>query len=157
MSRSQTLQALVALIREQRWAALATTDDDGHPAASMVAYAVTPELDGLLLHLSRLAAHTRYLLERPKASLVLGEPDCDGRADPQTLGRVSIGGTVHPLAPESDAFNAAREHYLARLPEAAPRFEFSDFILLRFEIETLRYVGGFAAAHSFEGEALRGF
>jgi putative heme iron utilization protein len=155
MSRSDTLKAAVSLIRSQRWAALSTIDADGKPAASMVAYAAEPDLTGLLLHLSRLAAHTRHLTERPAAALVVGEPDCDNRPDPQTLGRISITGTVEAIAGDAPGFAAARDCYLERLPEAAPRFGFTDFILLRFRIETLRYVGGFAAAHTLSGDELR--
>ena len=58
---TEELSVIAALIRSQRVAALGTLRDDC-PFVSMVAYAAEPDFGGLLLHLSRLAAHTRHLL-----------------------------------------------------------------------------------------------
>ena len=77
-----------------RWAALAT-HGDGVPLASMVAYACEPGFAGLLLHLSRLSAHTRNLLASPFTSIVISEPDSDRVRNPQTLARVSIRNSSH--------------------------------------------------------------
>lgn len=144
--------AVAALVRGQRWAALATVDEDGAPHASMVAYAPEADLAGLLLHLSRLARHTRYLLAQPQASLVISAPDTS-TGDPQTLPRVAVDGLISAISPDDPAYAAARSCYLARLPDAEPRFDFADFMLLRFEPQNARYVGGFARAHSLGRQA----
>lgn len=146
-------QQLASLIRAQRWAALATLGTDG-PEVSHVAYAVEGAFEGVLLHLSQLAAHTRQLLADPRASLAIGEPD-DGRADPQTLARVTLFGAVEALARDSDAYSAARAIYLARLPQAEPLFGFGDFQLFRLRPLRARFVGGFARARSFDRAALQ--
>ncbi len=151
--RDELLAGCTSLIRQQRWAALATVDDTGAAAASMVAYALYGE--GLLLHLSRLAAHTRHLLARPTCSLVISESDTGENADPQTLARVSLSGGVVPLEPEGREFGSARLAYLRRLPEAEMRFGFADFLLFRFTPEQSRYVGGFAKAVTFSAAELR--
>jgi heme iron utilization protein len=133
------------LIRQQRWGALATLDDQGEPVASMVAYALSPGTTGLVLFLSRLAQHTRGLLALPRTSLAVSEPDThDG--DPQRLQRVTINGTVRVVPRETDPFVRLGEAYVERFPDALPRFELGDFVLFELVPEDVRYVGGFARA-----------
>lgn len=142
------------LLRAQRWAALATIGEGGAPHASMVAYAACPDLDALLMHLSRLARHTRNLLRDPAASLVISEPDRGGE-DPQTLRRVSLQGRAHAVHAGDAAYREQRAAYLARLPRAAPRFDFPDFVLFRFEPSGGHYVAGFGRALDLDAAALR--
>ena len=61
----QEQQLMVNLIRNRRWAALASLGVDG-PEASWVAYAPEADFSGFLLHLSTLSAHTRNLLADPR-------------------------------------------------------------------------------------------
>lgn len=145
MERDEKIQ-LAQLIRGQRWAALATLHENA-PFASMVAYAPEADFSGFLLHLSRLAPHTRNLLADPRASLVIGEPDTGGN-DPQTLGRVSVQGTVIELTRGSTDYTDARERYLEHLPEAEQLFGFGDFMLFRLLPADARYTGGFARAYT---------
>ena len=166
---SEELAAIAALIRGQRVAALGTlrgpstgpSSSSGGasgqartPFASMVAYAAEPDLGGVLLHLSRLAPHTRHLLAQPQAALLIHERD-DGRDDPQTLARITLVGSAAPIPAASAAYPAARACYLARLPTAAPLFDFPDFALFRFVPNEARYVGGFARAFTLTPEHLR--
>lgn len=141
------------LVRTQRWAALATVHK-GKPYASMVSYAAEQNFESILLHLSRLAPHTRNLLQNPEAALLIAEPD-PGRGDPQTLGRLTIEGEVRPIERETAGYEEAREWYLRRLPDAEGLFEFSDFQLFRLVPTKARYVGGFARAHSLTPAQLR--
>jgi len=150
---SEELAALATLIRSQRSAALGTLRE-ASPFVSMVAYAAEPDFGGLLLHLSRLAAHTRHLLANPQSSLLISERD-DERDDPQTLARITLVGAAAPIAAESAAYAAARGSYLARLPAAAPLFEFPDFALFRFVPSQARYVGGFGRIYTLTPEHLR--
>jgi len=140
-------EGIALLVRERRWAALATLDD-GAPLASMVAYAPEPGLAGLFLHLSELSLHTRNLLADPRASLVITDPD-GGEGDPQLLPRVSLTGGVVLLDPDSAEWRAAREIYVARFPDALPRFDLGDFRLFFFVPDEARYVGGFAKARRY--------
>ena len=137
---------LAQLIRANRWAALATLHERA-PFASMVAYAPEADFSGFLLHLSRLAPHTRNLLADPRASLVISEPDAGGD-DPQTLARVSIQGTVVELTRGSSDYTDARERYLEHLPMAEQLFGFGDFMLFRLLPADARYTGGFARAYT---------
>jgi putative heme iron utilization protein len=142
------------LVLEERWAAVATLDD-GLPLATMVAYAPEPGLGGLLMLLSGLAAHTRALLGDPRCSLAVTRPD-RGEGDPQLLPRVSIQGAVEALEPESPEHAAGKGLYLARFPDAEPRFDLADFVLFRFVPAEARYVGGFARAIRMTGDQLAG-
>ena len=154
---------LAVLLRASCWAALATARDN-EPLATWVALAPEDDLGGFLLHLSRLALHTRYLETNPRASLSFTEPD-RGAGDPQELARVSLQGYVETIGRDAAGYAVARERYLARFPAAAPTFEFTDFALVRFVTVTARYVAGFgrvhrlgpaelhAAALAFEGES----
>ena len=144
---------LARLIHRQRWAALATLRN-GVAYASMVAYVPEADFSAFLLHLSRLAPHTRNLLDYPQASLVITEPDT-GAGDPQTLQRVSLQGRVEPVPREAPKYAQARDHYLARLPDAEPRFGFEDFVLFRLVPELAHYVAGFGRTYTFGVERLR--
>ncbi|HSS65753.1 MAG TPA: pyridoxamine 5'-phosphate oxidase family protein [Gammaproteobacteria bacterium] len=146
-------QHLVSLVRTQRWASLATVGEDGMPLASSVAFALAPGGRGFLLHLSRLAGHTRNLLQRPDASLVIGEPD-PGEGDPQALARFSVQGRVERLQPDSPAFSEARTAYIARLPDSEQRFGFSDFELFLLAPARGHFVGGFARAFQLDTKAV---
>ena len=141
------------LILSQRWAALATACRGG-PAVSMVAYAPEPDLGGLLMYLSGLAAHTRVLGSGADVALAITAPD-PGDGDPQLLPQISLTGPVAPLEREAPGFTAAWEVYAARLPWAAPRLQLGDFVLFRFTPERARLVGGFGRAHSLGFEEIR--
>jgi heme oxygenase (biliverdin-IX-beta and delta-forming) len=149
--KTEELAIVAALLHGQRQAALGTLRDST-PFVSMVAYAAEPDFSGFLLHLSRLAPHTRHLLADPRASLLVCEPD-DGRDDVQTLARITLVGTAMPVAAADEP--AARERYLARLPSAAPLFDFPDFVLFRLVPTEARYIGGFARAFTLAVEQLR--
>ena len=137
------------LVLGERWAAIATLDE-GRPLATMVAYAPEPRLGGLLMLLSGLAAHTRALVDDPRCSLAVTRPDT-GKGDPQLLPRVSLQGSVQVLEADSPEHAEGKALYLARFPDAEPRFDLADFVLFRFVPEEARYVGGFARAIRMTG------
>lgn len=147
------LPQIAALLRTQRSGALGTLQDAA-PFVSFVAYAPEPGLGGFLLHLSRLAAHTRQLLADPRASLMVAEPD-DRRDDVQTLARITLVGIAAPILPDAPDYAEARARYLWHLPAAAMLFDFADFSLFRLTPESARYVGGFARALTLTPEHLR--
>ena len=157
MAKSEQLPRLIALLREHRWAAMATIGDEGRAEASMVAYVLDEKLNAVYLHLSQLAAHSRNLQGHPDASLVISETDT-GEGDPQQLARATLYGRASLLLQGEQGYEEARRCYLQRLPTAEPLFDFADFRLYRFAIHKARFVGGFAQAHSYTvdelGEAL---
>lgn len=137
----------------QRQAVLATSGDDG-PNAGMVA--VVASADGqLLMHLSRLAAHTRQLLLNPHVAIALCQPDDETTiADVQTLPRLTIYGEALVVAREAPDYAELQHTYVRRLPAAAMLFDFTDFALIRVVIARGRFVGGFAQAKNLTRDAL---
>ena len=142
------------LLVEQRWAALATLGEDGSPSVSFVAYVPEPGFNGFLLHISRLAAHTRNLLARPAVALAISDTDT-GQEDPQLLARITIHGLASVIQRGTADYLASRKHYLAKLPQAEQLFGFEDFVLVRLSPHEARYVGGFAQAFRLSAEQLR--
>lgn len=144
---------LARLLRGQRWACLGTQDKE-QPYVSWVAFVAEADLSGLVMHLSRLAKHTRNLEAEPLVSLALSEPD-DGQGDPQQLARLTLQGRVSAIGRNDDRYEQLKALYLARLPDAEMMFQFSDFSLYRFIPESGRYVEGFASSHAINAEKLR--
>jgi putative heme iron utilization protein len=144
---------LLRLLRQHRWAALATTSTDGIPMASMVGYVPGEHAGSLYMHLSRLAAHTGNLLHNGRAALVISEDDT-GTGDPQELARVTLQGRVVVITRDSDEYQKARDHYLERLSASERLFDFPDFLLFRLDVDSARFVGGFAQARSFNCDEL---
>ena len=150
---NEEAQQAVRMLKNHRWSALATTGQDG-PMASMVSYAIEPDL-GILMFLSGLARHSRNLKETPLASLVVAEPDQPEVADPQTIARVSVQGTVEGIPRDDPGFGPAWQVYVDRFPFAAPRLQLGDFTLYRLVPSAARWVGGFGAARTIKPDALR--
>jgi putative heme iron utilization protein len=151
--KQEELAAVAALVRGQRTGALGTLGADG-PFVSLAAYVAEPDFGGFLLHLSGLAAHTRNLQRDQRASLLIAEPD-DGRADPQTLARLTLTGAAARIPADDPGLAAARSRYQARLPASAMLFELPDFALYRLVPGRARYVGGFARAYTLTADDLR--
>jgi putative heme iron utilization protein len=143
---------LAALVHHRKAAALGTLHA-GAPFVSMVPYAVTRDGDALLVHVSRLAGHTKDMLADPRVSILVTQPEGEG-VDAQALARVSIQGEARELAKGSADEREARGAYLARFPEAAPLTEFGDFSFFAIRPAQARFVAGFAQAMSLTGESL---
>lgn len=152
MAHEEALQAY-RMLKDNRWSALATTGEGG-PMASMVSYAIAPDLS-ILMFLSGLARHSRNLDETPLASLVVSGPDQPEVTDPQTIPRVSVQGIVEPIPRDDPEFGPAWQVYVDRFPFAAPRLGLGDFTLYRLVPESVRWVGGFGAARTIKPDALR--
>jgi heme oxygenase (biliverdin-IX-beta and delta-forming) len=146
------LAALKSLLATQPVAALATLHS-GEPAVSMVPFAMLSDI-GFVIHVSRLATHTRDMLRNPAVALLvtasLAEAD-----SPLALPRASIQGDARQCLPDSPGYPEARRAYLAKLPDAEELFSFSDFSLFIVEPKSIRYVAGFGRAVSLTPERMR--
>lgn len=151
MNASQA-EALAQLLQIQEIAALGTLHD-GEPFVSMVPYALLPAGAGFVIHVSRLAAHTKDMLVSPAVSLLIvasAEPDVPAQA----RARVSIQGTAKQCMDDDARYSAAKSTYLSRFPHAAELFDFADFSLFVIEPRSARFIGGFAQATSIGAETL---
>lgn len=144
-----------SLLRAAPGATLATAlarDGSGHPYASLVLPAATPEGEPLLL-LSDLADHSRNLAADPRASLLVSGAAILAREDPLADARAVLLGRLELLREAADEA-AARRRYLARHPAAAAYAGFGDFRVYRMSVERAHLVAGFGRVHWLEAEAL---
>ncbi|MEL6894427.1 MAG: DUF2470 domain-containing protein [Actinomycetota bacterium] len=118
-------------------ASIATLGNDDFPYTSIAPISVDPN-GAPVICVSSLAEHTRNL-RRTGRSSVLVQERCDDRSDPLALARATYVGTFVEFEPEQLDI----DRHLAAHPYAAHYIEFPDFGWWRFEVQHLRYVGGF--------------
>ncbi|GLK57050.1 putative heme iron utilization protein [Methylopila capsulata] len=123
-----------ALLRSSRRASLATLGPDGAPYVSLVALATAPDGAPLLL-VSNLARHAHNLASDPRASLLCADV---GAGDPLAHPRVTLFGACVAVDKTQQT-----TRWLARHPESAMYFTFSDFHMLRLEPRGAHLVAGF--------------
>jgi putative heme iron utilization protein len=150
---AQSEKVLAQLIRSARIAALGTLRDEA-PQVSMVSFLPADDFSAFHVFVSRLAQHTMDMQKQKRVSLLICETD-DGRADPQTLARVSIRGVAEPIQNGEPGYTPLKEQYIARFPEAASLFNLADFGFWRITPKGGRYVAGFAKAYNITAEALQ--
>lgn len=150
---AETSALLARLIRGVRVAALGTLRQ-GAPLVSMVSFLPESDFGAVWLRLSRLAWHTQDMLADPRVSLAIVEPD-DGRADPQTLARVTLRGEALQLPAEGEPFARLKAQWLTRFPESAVTFELADFGFWRIVPRDARFVAGLGRTHNLSAAALR--
>jgi heme iron utilization protein len=76
-----------------------------------------------------------------------------GETSALALARASIQGMAFELAADAPDLPGFRAAYLARFPEASGMFGFADFSLFKIRPESVRFVAGFAQAHTFSAES----
>ncbi len=142
---SQDVQdAWSALTQDVRTAVLLTMRN-GRPFGSHVPYIFGSDWTRAYLHLSRLALHTQHLLADPHVSLFIAEPDGPGK-NPLALRRMNLQGEAAILSPDALSYEAIKECYLARFPQAEMMFGFGDFALWELRLEEAHFVLGFGQA-----------
>jgi len=132
-----------SLLRATRAATLATIDrNSGHPFASLVN--VATDIDGSpLILVSRLATHTANLECDGRASLLLAEY---GKGDALAHPRLTVLGSMVPVARESSDDARIRRRFLARHPKSELYAGFGDFAFWRMDVISAHLNGGFARA-----------
>jgi putative heme iron utilization protein len=150
---TQSEKLLAQIIRNTRLAALATLRDE-EPRVSLVAYITAEDFSAFYIHVSKLAQHTVDMIKDRRVSLLIAETD-DGRADPQTLARVSIRGSAELLQHGEPGYAPIKDKYLERFPESAPLFKLEDFGIWRIKSKGGRFVGGFGKAFNITPETLQ--
>ena len=143
---------LARLIRSSRIASLGTLRK-GAPNVSMVAYLPSSDFVAFWLRLSRLAWHTQDLSVDARMSLSIGESD-DGRADPQTLARVTLRGEAAEIRGDDAAGERLRRGWLERFPASAVTFELTDFSFWRVAARDARFVAGLGRTYNLSAAEL---
>jgi putative heme iron utilization protein len=131
------------LLRATRAGTLATLDrNTGHPFASLVNVATDADGSPLIL-VSRLATHTANLEVDGRASLLLAET---GKGDALAHPRLTVLGSMAPVAHDSADEPAIRRRFLARHPKSELYAGFADFSFWRMDVVSAHLNGGFARA-----------
>lgn len=138
------------LIHSRQTAALGTLHG-GAPYVSMVPYALRQDGAALIIHVSKLAAHTNDMLLEPRVSILITANEATD-TPPQALPRLTIQGLAKPIDTGTDACAAAKRSYLERFPSAEPIFQLGDFSLFAITPTAIRWIAGFGQAHSLTPE-----
>jgi len=149
-------QKLRGLLEAQRIASLGTLHG-GEPYVSMAPFAIPPGTTDFVIHVSKLAAHTKDMLASKQVSLLVIAP-LNASAPPQAVARLTVQGDAIQLEADTPEHALAKKTYLSRFPESEMTFELGDFSLFAIRPRSLRWVGGFAQAKTITpaglGEAL---
>lgn len=137
-------QAWSVLVEEVRTAALLTLRN-GRPFGSHVPYVFGLDWTRAYLHLSRLALHTQHLLDDPRVSLFIAEPDGPEK-NPLALRRMNLQGEVAIFSPDAPMYDEIKQRYLERFPQAEMMFSFGDFSLWELRLAEAHFVLGFGQA-----------
>jgi putative heme iron utilization protein len=134
------------LLREGRSGALASLmRGSKDPYCSLVNVATTAD-GSPVLYISKMAIHTRNLIDDPRVSLMLDER---APGDPLEGGRVMLMGT----AVATDDADVQRR-YFDRQPEAKQFAQFHDFGFYKIELKGARLVAGFGRIVNLKQEDL---
>ncbi|MEO0485945.1 MAG: pyridoxamine 5'-phosphate oxidase family protein [Pseudomonadota bacterium] len=131
-------QTMATLLRDTH-AALAVIDPQtGAPSVTRIGFVW---LDGQALTIiSTLSTHTGALDANPACGLMLGQPEPKG--DPLTYPRLSLDARAETLDKA-----AWRDRYIAARPKTKLYFDFTDFRLIRFNVDKGLLNGGFGKAY----------
>lgn len=143
---------LAQILRETRIMALGTLRDEA-PLVSMVGFVPAPDFSAFYIFVSRLAQHTVDMQKDKRVSFLIAETD-DGRADPQTLARVTIRASAQIMELGEPGYTPVKKQYLDRFPEAAVLFKLEDFSFWRLLPKGGRFVAGLGKAYNITEDTL---
>ena len=127
-----------SLLRRSRQGALATLmTGSGDPYCSLVNIATHPDGSPILL-ISRLAVHTRNILDDSRVSLMLDER---AEGDPLEGSRIMLMGRAEEAVASDE--DILRRRYLNTHPSAERFVEFQDFSFYRIRPSAIHLVAGF--------------
>lgn len=142
---SENVHDAWSALREEVRTAVLLTMRHGRPFGSHVPHVFGSDWTRAYLHLSRLAFHTQHLLADPRLSLFISEPD-GPETNPLALRRINLQGEAAVLSPDAPSYDAIKDRYLKRFPQAEMMFGFGDFALWELRFENAHFVLGFGQA-----------
>jgi len=151
LSNEKVQAAWVNLAEEVRTGVLLTLRN-GRPFGSHVPYVFGEHWTRAYIHVSRLAMHTEHLLVDPRVGLFVSEPDRPGK-NPLVLRRMNLQGEAALLHAGAPDYAAVKERYLARFPQSAMMFGFTDFSLWELRLQDAHLILGFGQAYLAEATA----
>jgi len=149
----QVLEAIRDLVATHRVLGLAVLVD-GDPEASLLPYAVRADYGAVYVQASGLARHSKGLQPGARVGVLIHENEA-ADADPLQTKRMTVQATVAVLDRESEAFAAAREVFVGRLPGAEMTLNLGDFNLYELTLGRGRYIAGFGQAYNIGPDTFR--
>ena len=149
----QVLEAIRDIMATHRVLGLAVLVD-GDPEASLLPYAARADYGAVYVQASGLARHSKGLQPGARVGVLIHENEA-ADADPLQTKRMTVQATVAVLDRESEAFAAAREVFVGRLPGAEMTLNLGDFNLYELTLGRGRYIAGFGQAYNIGPDTFR--
>jgi len=146
---NEEVQAAWANLAEEVRTGVLLTLRNGRPFGSHVPYVFGEQWTRAYIHVSRLALHTEHLLRDPRVGLFVSEPDRLGK-NPLALRRMNLQGEAALLHAGASGYAEVKERYLARFPQSAMMFGFTDFSLWELRLQDAHLILGFGQAYLAE-------
>ena len=148
----EEVQAAWANLAEEVRTGVLLTLRNGRPFGSHVPYVFGEQWSRAYIHVSGLALHTGHLLRDSRVGLFVSEPDCPEK-NPSALRRMNLQGEAVLLHAGVPNYAEVKERYLARFPQSAMMFSFSDFSLWELRFQDAHLVLGFGQAYLADATA----
>jgi putative heme iron utilization protein len=148
LSNEDIQAAWINLAKEVRTGVLLTLRE-GRPFGSHVPYLFGEHWTRAYIHVSRLALHTEHLLRDSRVGLFVSESDRPGK-NPLSLQRMNLQGEAVLLNVNASDYPEVKARYLARFPQSAMMFGFTDFALWELRLQDAHLVLGFGQAYLAE-------
>jgi len=102
-----------------------------------------------IFFISSMAMHTQNLIQDPRASLFVAQPEASD--DPLGSARMTVVGSASEVAAAE-----VRDLYLSRYENAKSWQEYTDFAYYRLEVEGVYFIGGFGVMGWVSAENYKG-
>ena len=116
---------------------------ENQPYVGLVPFAVRDDFSALIIHASRLARHSKGLVDGASYSALIHVLEVPGM-DALQLARVTVQGAVRLLQPGSAEYDRCKYLYIQKFPQSEMTFSLGDFQLYELELKSGRLVAGFA-------------
>lgn len=123
-----------------------SADCPGYPFGSLVPLGFDDFSRPIIL-ISRLAQHTRNLIDNPKLSLMVSDVADLGNQDVQSCARLTLLAEAKKLNIEAKSEASTLSRYCRFYPQAESYYKELDFDFYRLEPEKVRFIAGFGKIH----------
>ncbi len=154
MDPQERIDTMNRLLSDTRAASLSTLTNHGAPFGSMTPFWWDANTGQLLIHLSRLARHTRHIDANPQVAVLITETDGPDK-NPLALQRACFTGVMTKIPRDTPEYLSAKAGYLARFPTSERIFQLPDFTFYALAPEAIHLVAGFGKAYTIDPADLR--
>lgn len=127
---------------------------ENQPYVGMVPFAVREDFSALVIHASRLARHSKGLVEGASYGALIHVLEVPGM-DVRQLARVSVQGTVNAPQPGTKEHDFCKQLYIRKFPQSEMTFSLGDFQIYELALKSGRLVLGFARTINLNADHFR--